>query len=134
MKKKQFNISIRPRRLRENKILRNLVSENIITKNDLIYPLFVRSGRNIKTAIPSMPGVYHFSPDTILLEIPNPNCYRIIYAGLYWGAVNPGSEPINEVRFRGPEGGYFDITGEIVILGSYSIGTAMGFLPYHSRG
>ncbi|WP_431157739.1 T9SS type B sorting domain-containing protein [Winogradskyella poriferorum] len=55
-----------------------------------------------------------FSSSSADLEIPNPNCYRIIYAGLYWGAVNPGSEPINEVRFRGPEGGYFDVTGEII--------------------
>ena len=48
------------------------------------------------------------------LEIPNPNCYRIIYAGLYWGAVNPGSEPITNVKFKGPVGDYVDIQGSII--------------------
>ncbi|RZN83517.1 MAG: T9SS type B sorting domain-containing protein [Winogradskyella sp.] len=55
-----------------------------------------------------------FSSSSADLEIPNPNCYEIIYAGLYWGAVNPGNEPITDVRFRGPSGGYNDITGTII--------------------
>ncbi len=55
-----------------------------------------------------------FSSSSADLEIPNPNCYRIIYAGLYWGAVNPGNEPITEVKFRGPVGGYNDIQGSII--------------------
>lgn len=55
-----------------------------------------------------------FSSSSADLEIPNPNCYEVIYAGLYWGAVNPGNEPITEVRFQGPTGGYNDITGTII--------------------
>nr|WP_321235019.1 T9SS type B sorting domain-containing protein [uncultured Psychroserpens sp.] len=55
-----------------------------------------------------------FSSSSSDLEIPNPNCYRIIYAGLYWGAVNPGSEPITDVKFKGPIGGYNDIQGTII--------------------
>ncbi|ARV08540.1 chromophore lyase [Winogradskyella sp. PC-19] len=55
-----------------------------------------------------------FSSSSSDLVIPNPNCYEIIYAGLYWGAVNPGDEPITEVKFRGPTGGYNDITGTII--------------------
>jgi gliding motility-associated-like protein/uncharacterized repeat protein (TIGR01451 family) len=55
-----------------------------------------------------------FSSSSSDLDIPNPNCYRIIYAGLYWGAVNPGSEPITNVKFKGPIGGYNDITGTII--------------------
>ncbi len=55
-----------------------------------------------------------FSSSSADLEIPNPNCYRIIYAGLYWGAVNPGDEPITDVKFKGPSGGYNDITGTII--------------------
>ncbi len=55
-----------------------------------------------------------FSSTSADLEIPNPNCYRIIYAGLYWGAVNPGDEPITNVKFKGPVGGYNDITGTII--------------------
>jgi uncharacterized repeat protein (TIGR01451 family) len=55
-----------------------------------------------------------FSSSSSDLEIPNPNCYRIIYAGLYWGAVNPGNEPITDVKLKGPSGGYNDITGTII--------------------
>lgn len=55
-----------------------------------------------------------FSSSSADLDIPNPNCYRIIYAGLYWGAVNPGNEPITEVKFKGPIGGYNDISGTII--------------------
>ncbi|WP_452224474.1 T9SS type B sorting domain-containing protein [Lacinutrix chionoecetis] len=55
-----------------------------------------------------------FSSSSSDLEIPNPNCYRIIYAGLYWGAVNPGNEPIDSVKFKGPVGGYNDIQGTII--------------------
>ncbi|BAO77315.1 T9SS type B sorting domain-containing protein [Winogradskyella sp. PG-2] len=55
-----------------------------------------------------------FSSSSADLEIPNPNCYRIIYAGLYWGAVNPGSEPITDVKFKGPIGDYNDITGTVI--------------------
>ncbi|WP_458626527.1 T9SS type B sorting domain-containing protein [Winogradskyella sp. PC D3.3] len=55
-----------------------------------------------------------FSSSSADLEIPNPNCYKIIYAGLYWGAVNPGEAPITEVKFKGPVGGYNDIEGTII--------------------
>jgi hypothetical protein len=41
-----------------------------------------------------------FSSSSADLEIPNPNCYRIRYAALYWGAVNPGTTPITEVKFK----------------------------------
>nr|WP_321226349.1 T9SS type B sorting domain-containing protein [uncultured Psychroserpens sp.] len=55
-----------------------------------------------------------FSSSSADLDIPNPNCYRIIYAGLYWGAVNPGAETITDVKLKGPSGGYNDITGTII--------------------
>ena len=55
-----------------------------------------------------------FSSSSADLEIPNPDCYRIIYAGLYWGAVNPGTESITNVKFKGPIGGYNDIQGTII--------------------
>ena len=69
MKKQQSNLPFRPRRLRKNDSIRRLVRESQVTKDDLIYPLFVRDGKNLKSEILSMPGVYHFSPDSILHEI-----------------------------------------------------------------
>lgn len=60
---------IRPRRLRENKMLRNMIKECSFKISDLIYPLFVIEGENIKEEIKSMPGVFRFSPDRLMIEI-----------------------------------------------------------------
>lgn len=59
----------RPRRLRVSKAMRNLVRETKIDIEDLIYPLFVVEGENIKEEIPSLPEVYHFSVDMLEKEI-----------------------------------------------------------------
>lgn len=56
------------RRLRINPTLRNLVQETVLTKNDFIYPLFVKEGEGIKKEIESMPGVFQMSIDEILKE------------------------------------------------------------------
>ena len=55
-----------------------------------------------------------FNSSSADLVIPDPNCYRIIHAGLYWGAVTNGAEPIANVKFRGPTGGYNDIVGTVI--------------------
>jgi Delta-aminolevulinic acid dehydratase. len=59
----------RPRRLRVNSILRGMIRETSLDAGDLIYPLFVVSGKNIKEEIDSMPGVYHFSIDLLIEEV-----------------------------------------------------------------
>lgn len=59
----------RPRRLRSNKLIRDLVSENHLSVKDLIMPLFVRPGNGIKNEISSMPGNYQFSVDTLVEEV-----------------------------------------------------------------
>jgi porphobilinogen synthase len=56
------------RRLRINETRRNLVQETTLTKNDFIYPLFVKEGVGIKTEVSSMPGVFQMSIDEILKE------------------------------------------------------------------
>jgi len=60
---------VRNRRLRGSQALRNLVRETQLTVNDLVYPIFVTVGSNIKSEITSMPGVYHFSLDRLAEEI-----------------------------------------------------------------
>ncbi|MCX7793269.1 MAG: porphobilinogen synthase [Thermodesulfovibrionales bacterium] len=55
----------RPRRLRTNETIRRMVRENHLRLDDLIYPLFVIAGRNIKNEISSMPGCYQESVDLI---------------------------------------------------------------------
>ena len=58
----------RPRRLRKQEFNRSLVRENTLTSNDLIYPLFVIEGENIKEKIESMPGIERLSIDQLLIE------------------------------------------------------------------
>lgn len=55
----------RMRRLRATSALRGMVRETHLSKQDLILPLFVRSGQGVRQEIPSMPGQYQTSPDVL---------------------------------------------------------------------
>ena len=55
----------RLRRNRKKNWSRRLIQENNLSTNDLIWPIFVREGKNIKEPIKSMPGVYRYSLDKI---------------------------------------------------------------------
>jgi porphobilinogen synthase len=57
--------SLRLRRLRQHPRLRDLVRENRLTVDDLVYPLFVYHGRDLRREIPSMPGQYQLSLDRL---------------------------------------------------------------------
>lgn len=56
-------IKFRPRRLRLNENLRSMVRETNLSVKDLIYPLFVVAGENVREEIPSMPNCFHLSVD-----------------------------------------------------------------------
>ncbi|MDF1562244.1 MAG: porphobilinogen synthase [Deltaproteobacteria bacterium] len=58
----------RPRRLRNNPVLRQMVRETTLSPADFIYPLFVAPGEGLKRPVGSMPGVYNFSIDTLVEE------------------------------------------------------------------
>ncbi len=58
--------NIRPRRMRRDDFSRRLMRENVLTTNDLIYPVFVLEGENRTEAVPSMPGVERQSIDILL--------------------------------------------------------------------
>ena len=55
----------RPRRLRAHPKLRDLVREHHLAVDDLIYPLFVHHGANLRREIASMPGQYQLSLDRL---------------------------------------------------------------------
>lgn len=55
----------RGRRLRKNQVIRSMMKETVLTKRDLIYPLFVVEGENICREIETLPGVYHYSIDRL---------------------------------------------------------------------
>jgi len=59
----------RPRRLRENRLLREMVRETRLSPSQLVYPLFVIPGNHQKEPIPSMPGQFRYSVDELLREI-----------------------------------------------------------------
>ena len=60
---------MRGRRLRTNEVIRSMVRETVVNKNELIYPLFVVEGEGIKEEISSMPNNYRFSIDMLMEEI-----------------------------------------------------------------
>lgn len=75
----------RPRRLRASKQIRDLVHETDVHVSDLIYPVFVVEGTHIRSEIPSMPGIYHYSLDTLpehLKEITQAGIRAVIFFGV----------------------------------------------------
>lgn len=64
-----FPPNARPRRLRLTPAMRALVRETEISPGDLIYPLFVRPGRDIQREVASMPGIYQWSVDRLPGEV-----------------------------------------------------------------
>ena len=58
----------RPRRLRQSPALRRLVAETRLSVEQLVLPLFVRSGRRVRHPVDAMPGVFQFSPDELVRE------------------------------------------------------------------
>ena len=75
----------RMRRLRYNKILRELVEDTRVVASDLIYPIFITEGSKIKEPINSMPGQYRYSIDESIIlceELLKNNINSIILFGI----------------------------------------------------
>ena len=68
---------IRKRRTRRTQFLRSLVQENTLSASDLILPVFIQEGTDLKTPIHSMPGVNRLSIDQLLIQ-----CNSIKAAGI----------------------------------------------------
>ena len=89
----------RTRRLRKTENIRRLVSENKLTIDDLIYPLFIEEGKNIATEIKSMPGIKRFSLDKIsteLDEVTSLNIPAVLLFGIPSKKDDVGSETWND--------------------------------------
>ena len=56
----------RPRRMRRDDFSRRMMRESRLTPDDLIYPVFILEGTNVRQAVPSMPGVERVSIDVLL--------------------------------------------------------------------
>ena len=89
--------SVRLRRNRKTDWSRRLVSESSLSANDLIWPIFIREGKNIKEPVKSMPGIYRYTLDKIesLVE-------RAISKKIPMIALFPNT-PISKKNSRGSE-------------------------------
>ena len=68
---------IRLRRLRSSQTMRDLVRENQVHVDDLVYPVFIKEGSNQKIPVDSMPGIYQYTIDRFDEELD-----RIVAAGI----------------------------------------------------
>lgn len=59
----------RPRRLRKNPVIREMMAETKLSKDMFIYPYFIVPGIGVTHPIDSMPGVNHFSIDTLIKDV-----------------------------------------------------------------
>ncbi|MBU1317691.1 MAG: porphobilinogen synthase [candidate division Zixibacteria bacterium] len=59
----------RPRRLRANQLIRDMVAETSLKVSSMIQPYFVCEGKNVKLEISSMPGIFRESPDSLVKSI-----------------------------------------------------------------
>ncbi|WP_346861327.1 porphobilinogen synthase [uncultured Draconibacterium sp.] len=67
----------RLRRLRYNTVLRNMVTETKLSLDDLVMPLFVCAGTNVRNPISSMPGNYQLSVENLVEE-----CKKVYASGV----------------------------------------------------
>ena len=91
----------RLRRMRKSKWIRNLISENSISNNDLILPIFIRDGKNKVDQIRKMPGVSRYTVDKLPSILNQVKKYRIPMVALfpYTPEIKKdelGSEALNE--------------------------------------
>jgi Delta-aminolevulinic acid dehydratase len=75
----------RLRRLRSSEVMRKMTRETFVNTSDLIYPIFIIEGENIKEPIPSMPNIFRYSIDKldeILDEVHNSKISGILIFGI----------------------------------------------------
>ena len=93
--------NIRLRRVRNSPWIRRLISENNLSVNDLILPIFVRDGKNKIEPIKSMPGVNRYSVDKLNVIMKKAKKYKIPMVAIFPYTPknkkdNFGTEALNE--------------------------------------
>jgi porphobilinogen synthase len=83
------------RRMRRDEFSRRLMRENVLTPDDLIYPVFVVDGKGRTQAVASMPGVSRYTPDKLL-----PVAERCLTLGIPVMALFPAIQS----SLKNPEG------------------------------
>jgi porphobilinogen synthase len=119
-KTQTHHLTSRPRRLRLSPGLRRMVRETELHPTDFIYPLFVRHGKNVRTEIRSMPGIYQFSVDhlsaeaesIVKLDIPAVILFGIPAEKDFYGSENFASNGIIQQSIRAIK----DAVPELVVI------------------
>ena len=93
--------NVRLRRNRKTAWSRRLVSESNLSPSDLIWPIFIREGKNIKEPVKSMPGVFRYTLDHIERLVEKAINKRIPMIALFPNTLNSkknakGSEALNK--------------------------------------
>ncbi len=100
----------RPRRNRKSPVIREMLAENHVGIQDLIFPVFLTEGENQKIPIQSMPGIYRYSLDLLLEEIaecvelgiqafaPFPNIPEVLKDKYASESYREGSMYLNAIR------------------------------------
>ncbi|CAM5764985.1 delta-aminolevulinic acid dehydratase [Labrys miyagiensis] len=84
----RLDLSERPRRNRKSEWARRLVKENVLTANDLIWPIFVQDGINTRTPVAAMPGV-----DRVTIDIAAQEAARAAELDIPVVAIFPYTDP-----------------------------------------
>jgi len=87
-KSDRLDLAVRPRRNRKADWARRLVAENVLTADDLIWPLFLVDGSKTRAAVPSMPGVERLSVDEAVRD-----AERAVKLGIPCLALFPYTDP-----------------------------------------
>lgn len=93
----------RMRRLRSNHFIRRIVQENILTTNDLIYPVFLHESNELQEEIKTMPGQFRFNLDGLLKECEHIVALKIPAIALF-PAINPNLKCNNGTEAINPNG------------------------------
>jgi porphobilinogen synthase len=100
---------IRPRRLRRTPAIRDMVRETRLSVKDLIFPLFVKHGKEIRNPIPSMPGQYHFSADTVIKEVEEIRSLGIPSVLLF--GLPESKDPVGSCAYKDDEAVQMSVSG-----------------------
>ncbi|MCL1989622.1 MAG: porphobilinogen synthase [Defluviitaleaceae bacterium] len=93
----------RPRRLRRTAAIRNLVRETRLHVSELIYPLFIVEGHQIKKEMPTLPGVYQLSIDQLAKEVQELQALNIEHV-LLFGVLEADEKDAHGSAAYQPEG------------------------------
>ncbi len=93
----------RMRRLRRDNFSRQLVQESYLQPSDLIYPVFVLEGKNIKTEIPSMPGISRQSADFLMQQAEQCMQFGVPAIALF-PVIDSSLKKLNAEEAYNPEG------------------------------